>query len=113
MTDTDRRPSEIQRPLSNDVVKYYPSKPLELSKKLFLRNVRSAPRGKSPGFSGLRYEHIRAILDCEYVFEEFYQVAQCLALQGIVARRQQPDVARIMASSASLAVRQMHAHCQH
>ena len=44
-----RRPQEVQRPIPREVLEFEPATPLVVDRKMFLKSLKSAPRGASPG----------------------------------------------------------------
>ena len=74
-----RRPQEVQRPIPREVLEFEPATPLVVDRKMFLKSLKSAPRGASPGPGGCTYEHLRILLDDLDTFELLFEAATSLA----------------------------------
>ena len=74
LTNPERRPP---RPLDlpEEVRSFQPAEHVKLDKRLFLENVRRAPRGSSASLSGWRNEHWKVLLDSESATDYLYLVA--------------------------------------
>ena len=58
-----KRPQEVLRRIPRDVLDFVPESPLEVDRKIFVKSLKSAPRGASSGPGGCTYEHLRVVLD--------------------------------------------------
>ena len=58
-----KRPQEVLRRILGAVLDFVPESPPEVDRKIFLKNLKSAPREASPGPGGCTYEHLRVVLD--------------------------------------------------
>ena len=59
----DKRPQQVIRPLTQEVLDFQPEIPVQLDRAMFLTSLKSAPRGSSPGPGGCTYEHLKVLLD--------------------------------------------------
>ena len=89
-----RRPQEVQRPIPREVLEFEPATPLVLDRKMFLRSLKSAPRGASPGHGGCTYEHLRILLDDLDTFELLFEAATSFARASLP-----PDIAPALMSA--------------
>ena len=81
MKNPERRPPE-QKPedvLPREVLEYEPAEKLNLNKRLFVETLRKTPRGSAGGLSGLRFEHLKVLLDESSGTDLLYSVARDLA----------------------------------
>ena len=44
-----RRPQEVQRRIPREILDFVPESPIVVDRKIFLKSLKSAPRGASPG----------------------------------------------------------------
>ena len=59
----NRRPQAAIRVLPEEVLRFEPDTPVDLSKKIFLNSLRSAPKGALPGLGGCTYEHQKSLVE--------------------------------------------------
>ena len=79
MLNPERRPPEALTAVPQEVLDYEPAEKLNLNRRLFLETLRETPRGSAGGLSGLRFEHLKVLLDDENATDLLYTVAQDLA----------------------------------
>ena len=76
----NRRPQEVVRNIPQDILEFEPDVPVEVDRKAFLKRLKSAPKGSSPGPGGSTYEHLRILVDdvdtMELLFEAVTSLAQ-------------------------------------
>ena len=65
LTDPERRPPQLLRPLPDGVREFAPAQLLHLDAIRFLGALRSAKRGSAPGPSGMRAERLKPLLEQE------------------------------------------------
>ena len=83
LTDPRRRPTQLFRPIREEDLQHVPEHQLLLIKRKFLENVRSAKRGSAPGRCGTRHEHCRVLLEDIRATDNFYFLAQKLAVGDV------------------------------
>ena len=79
LTDPLLRPPAPLHPIPPDIANYRPSETVELDKRLFVRNLRTARRGLSPGLGGFRNEHLKHALQDQACLDRLHAVAQKFA----------------------------------
>ena len=89
-----RQPQEVQRPIPREVLEFEPATPLVVDRKMFLKSLKSAPRGAYPGPGGCTYEHLRILLDDLDTFELLFDAATSLAQASVP-----PDIAPALVSA--------------
>ena len=57
-----RRPQQVQRPIPRNVLEYRPNVPLQVDRNIFIKSLKSAPKGAFPAAGGCTYEHLRVLL---------------------------------------------------
>ena len=76
----NKRPQEVVRPLSPEVLEFMPDRPVRLDRTLFLESLKSASQLSSPGPGGCTYEHLKVLLDetdtAELMFAACSRLAQ-------------------------------------
>ena len=75
----DRRPEQVIRPLTQEVLDFQPEVPVHLDRAMFLTSLKSAPRGSSPGPGGCTYEHLKVLLDESDTMELLFAACTSLA----------------------------------
>ena len=83
LRDPAKRPPAPLVPLPQHIRDFEPTQPLRLDKKLFLANLRAAPRGSASGQSGMRFEHLRELLNDETASDLYCAVAEKYAQGNI------------------------------
>ena len=82
------------------VLTFQPPERVVLDKKLYLEALRKTPRGSAAGLTGLRFEHLRALLDNEGHTDLLYTLLQT------VARAEVPqDAATVLRTGSLVALR--------
>ena len=71
LRDPTLRPPVPVTPIPEEVAGFQPASPLLLDAGVLARALRSARRGSAPDVGGLRYEHVRVLLDDERAWEVF------------------------------------------
>ena len=89
LKNPERRPEEPLEPLPQDLLDFEPEEKVSLNKKLFLETLRKTPRGSAGGLTGLRFEHMKVMLDERNGTDLLYTVAQDLA-RADLPREAQP-----------------------
>ena len=83
----NRRPQEVVRIIPQDILEFEPDVPVQVDRKTFLKCLKSAPKGSSPGPGGCTYEHLRILVDdvdtMELLFEAVTDFAQARVPQTI------------------------------
>ena len=85
LTDQERRPQALQRPLPCETHTFVPPEALRLDVVRFLGALRSARRGSAPGPSGTRAEHLKPLLENEQAMELLGFAASQLAAAAVPA----------------------------
>ena len=75
----NKRPQAAVRSLLEDVLTYIAESPVKLDRQKFLKSLKSAPRGSSPGLGGCTYEHLRILLDDAVTTELLFDACTSLA----------------------------------
>ena len=65
------------------MLNYQPDEAVQLSKPIFITNLRSARRGLSGSLSGHRNEHLKCCLDDEGALDDLCNIAQNLAANDV------------------------------
>ena len=73
-----RRPQQVQRPIPRNVLEYQPDVPLQVDRN-FIKSLKSAPKGASPGPGGCTYEHLRVLLDEVGILDLLFEAVSSLA----------------------------------
>ena len=79
LKNPERRPPTPLDPVPQDVLNYQPPEKAKLEKKQFLETLRGALRGSAAARTGLRFEHLKVLLDEEEATDLLYQLAKSLA----------------------------------
>ena len=58
-----RRPQGVVRNITQRIMEWQPEAPVVVDRKVFVRSLKSVPRGSSPGPGGYTFEHLRCLLD--------------------------------------------------
>ena len=74
-----KRPQHISRELPQSVREFSPDTPLALDRDAFLKSLKTAPRGSSPGPGGCTYEHLRVLVDDQDTMDLLFEAATGLA----------------------------------
>ena len=80
-----KRPQRISRELPQWVREFNPDTPLALDRDAFLRSLKTAPRGSSPGPGGCTYEHLKVLMDDQETLELLFEAATSLAQAKVPA----------------------------
>ena len=78
-----KRPREVQRPLSEELLNFQPDEDLHIDRKIFISCLKDAPRGSSAGPGGMSYELLRTLLDCTEGLEGLIHAAELFARAAI------------------------------
>jgi len=78
LTDPNLRPPSRILDFPAEVLNYQPDEAVQLSKPIFISNLRSARRGSSGSLSGHRNEHLKCCLDDEGALGDLCNIAQSL-----------------------------------
>ena len=70
-----KRPQATQRIIPREALEFVPDRP----RKMFMKSLKSAPRGASPGPGGCTYEHLRTLLDDPDTFNLLLEALTSLA----------------------------------
>ena len=73
------RPQEVQRAIPRAVMEWEPESPVQIDRKIFMKSLKTAPKGSSPGPGGYTYEHLRVLLDEVATFDLLLEAASSLA----------------------------------
>ena len=79
LRDESLRPTELSEPLPADALNFIPNEPLKLSSSSLLSALKSAGRGSARDLSGMRYEHLRVLMDDDDAWGEFVALGQRMA----------------------------------
>ena len=82
------RPSRSIQDIDPSHLTYQPETSIVLDRKLFVRNLRKARRGLSPGLGDMRNEHMKTALENDDATQDLYEVGQLLARAMIPAEIQ-------------------------
>ena len=80
-----RRPQQVQRPIPRQVLEFQPDSPVEVDRNTFVKSLKSAPKGSSPGLGGCTYEHLRVLMDDAGIFDLFFEAVSSLSQARIPA----------------------------
>ena len=58
-----RKPQGVVRNITQRIMEWQPEAPVVVDRKVFVRSLKSVPRGSSPGPGGCTFEHLRCLLD--------------------------------------------------
>ena len=83
LTDTDLRPDELTAPLPQEALRHQPRQQLQLEGDSLARALRSAGRGSAPDLAGMRYEHLRVLIEDEDAWNLFTGLAQDFARAAV------------------------------
>ena len=76
----NRRPQEVVRNIPQNILEFELDTPVQVDQKVFLKCLKNAPRGSSPGPGGCTHEHLRILVDdvdtMELLFEAVTSLAQ-------------------------------------
>ena len=78
-----RRPQVVVRELPEAVRAFEPESPVTVDRKIFLKCLKSAPRGASPGPGGCTYEHLKTLLDDTDTMELLFEAITSLARANV------------------------------
>ena len=82
-----RRPETVQSAIPREVLDWEPETPVQIDRKMFMKSLKTAPKGSSPGPGGCTHEHLRVLLDevgtVELLLEAASSVAQAKVPQEI------------------------------
>ncbi len=78
LTDEERRPRELS-PLPAEALQHRPAEQLKLEGDRLARALRSAGRGSAPDLAGMRYEHLRVLIEDDDAWDLFVRMAQDFA----------------------------------
>ena len=56
-----RRPQQVQRPIPRQVLEFQPDSPVEVDRNTFVKSLKSAPKGSSPGIFDLFFEAVSSL----------------------------------------------------
>ncbi len=79
LTHRDLRPRDGPTDLPPEALQHRPASPLELDKRRLIDALRGAGRGSAPDLAGMRYEHLRVLIDDEVAWARFHDLAQDFA----------------------------------
>ena len=79
LTNEERRPRESTEEPPADALHHVPSEPIKLDQVMLARSLRGAGRGSAPDLAGMRYEHLRVLLEDEEAWAMFTELAQDFA----------------------------------
>ena len=85
LRDTTLRPRELSAPLPAEVFGFDPAAPLQLERATLVAALRSAGRGSAADLGGLRYEHLRVLLDDPAAWGIFCDFAAAFARAEVPA----------------------------
>ena len=80
-----RRPQVVVRALPEEVQAFEPESPVIVDRQSFLKCLKAAPRGASPGPGGCTYEHLKALLDGTDTMELLFVAVTRLARAKVPA----------------------------
>lgn len=95
LTDENLRPRVPTEELPAKALTHVPAKAIRLEEYELTAAVRAGGRGSTPDLAGMRYEHLRVLLDDENAWTQFTELAQDFArahvpeevMQGLRLRR--------------------------
>ena len=79
LRNEDLRPTELSSPLPIEALLFDPTSSLRISSQILMKSLKSAGRGSAKDLSGLRYEHLRVLLDDEESWNLFHLFCQAFA----------------------------------
>ena len=79
LTNEELRPRIITEEIPEDVLSFQPILPFRLDRHHLLQAMRSAGRGSAPDLAGMRYEHLRVLLEDEDLWSIFGRFAEAFA----------------------------------
>ena len=85
LTDRDRRPRELSEELPAEALLHVPAQPIQLDEGMLARSLRQAGRGSAADLAGMRYEHLRVLLEDEDAWSLFTTLAQDFAQATVPA----------------------------
>ena len=85
LTNVQARPPRQLKPFSFEVLAFQPEARVELDTAKFIKNLRSARRGLSPGLGGFRNEHLKILLEDDAGLDALCIIAQHFADADIPA----------------------------
>ena len=85
LADPSTRPERLFEPLPDGVLNYRPADPIKLQKHHIAAALRGADSGSAPDLAGMRYEHLRVLLEDETVWTMFCDLAQDIARAKVPA----------------------------
>ena len=83
LTDPAKRPPHLIEPLPSNVLNYRLNGTVPLDTSLFLRNLRRARKGGTPGRSGTRNEHLKPLLENPAATNALQEIAIQLASANV------------------------------
>ena len=83
LTNVDLRPIELSQELPTAAMEFQPQDQLDLDPKQLLQALRSAGRGSAPDLAGMRYEHLRVMVDEEQDWALISELAQDFARANV------------------------------
>ena len=69
----------VQRAIPREVLEWEPETPVQIDRKMFMKSLKTAPKGSSPGPGGCTYEHLRVLLEEVATVEFLLEAASSLA----------------------------------
>ena len=72
LTDPELRPAELTEQLPAEATTHRPERPLDLDDRQLREALRSACKGSAADLAGVRYEHLRVLMDDERAWREFH-----------------------------------------
>ena len=79
LKDENLRPAELTAELPENTFSFSPDRPVKLESGSLMRALKSAGRGSARDLAGMRYEHLRVLLDDEDAWFLFAAFAETLA----------------------------------
>ena len=79
LTNNELRPRQLSAQIPADALSHRPIQRLELDRKQLLGALRRAGRGSAPDLAGMRYEHVRVLLEDDELWALFCDLAQDFA----------------------------------
>ena len=83
LTNEDRRPMQLDPDLPGEALHHQPSSPMKLEADNLARSLRSAGRGSAQDLAGMRYEHLRVLMEDDGAWGLFTLMAQDFARAAV------------------------------
>ncbi len=83
LTNNERRPRDLDPNLPQEALHHQPSTPVKLEGGKLAWSLRSAGRGSAPDLAGMRYEHLRVLLEDDDAWGFFTLLAQDFARAAV------------------------------